>query len=530
MAFPVLESTNKGQTASGTSHSMNLPTGIQAGDFLIIFWVNAGSSANYSAPAGWSAPSRLTFGSGTRDSWFSRRVADGTEGSSVTMTSSNSTNSGYMSLRISNSNNQLERTPQASEITGTSTNPNPPSLSPSWGAEDYLWIAYTCINDDNTFSVYPTDYSNGDYQFGGTSKTIAYATRQLNASSEDPGTFTMSASDAWSAITIAVRGLPDIETNAVSDIKSLTAICNGQFNINAYERGFVYSTSTHSDPGDTSPEDSDYESFKSNNGSFNSPETLGLLITPLIEETQYYVRAFTRTLDGTYIYGDEVNFTTLELLLPTITTDAVSNIEDFSARGNGEITDDGNDNIAEVGFVISTSTQDDPGNNPPSESDYELSNKKIGNFGEETYSISLTDLDSDTQYFVRAYAKNNAGYSYGDEVNFTTEIAKPIIESIDPPGALIDTVVNFTIHGRNFKTGATIEIDGEACTDVEFVDSETITADCPIGTEQKLAILVLENPDGQQAFANFYYMDVVPSQVAQDSVRAKFTVEKVYFN
>jgi hypothetical protein len=92
----------------------------------------------------------------------------------------------------------------------TNTNPDPPSLDPAdWGAEDTLWLAVVAAaNGGTTITTYPTNYTNGITEnSGGTSDGVAIATarRELNATSEDPSTFTMDASRAWRANTIAVR-------------------------------------------------------------------------------------------------------------------------------------------------------------------------------------------------------------------------------------------------------------------------------------------------------------------------------------
>ena len=42
----------------------------------------------------------------------------------------------------------------------------------------------------------------------------------------------------------------------------------------------------------------------------------------------------------------------------------------------------------------------------------------VGSFG--NFSLSITSLDPNTTYFVRAYATNTAGTVYGSQVSFTT--------------------------------------------------------------------------------------------------------------
>ncbi len=96
-------------------------------------------------------------------------------------------------------------------VISVSSTPNPGSLDPNaWAAENTLWIAAAAVDTSRTFSAWPTNYFPGSSNWddvsggaGGASLSVQY--RRLNATSEDPGTFTISASDDWSCQTVAVR-------------------------------------------------------------------------------------------------------------------------------------------------------------------------------------------------------------------------------------------------------------------------------------------------------------------------------------
>jgi hypothetical protein len=62
----------------------------------------------------------------------------------------------------------------------------------------------------------------------------------------------------------------------------------------------------------------------------------------------------------------------------------------------------------------------DPGNVAPALSDYVNYIEEVGNFGTGAFLLWFSGLLKGTKYYVRAYAHNTSGYSYGDEVNFTT--------------------------------------------------------------------------------------------------------------
>jgi hypothetical protein len=101
---------------------------------------------------------------------------------------------------------------EVASTTSTAANPNPPFLDPTnWAAEDTLWITVTA-HDSGALAVTaaPAGYTDFAEHKVGTASTgagFAFATRQLNATSEDPGVFTMAAEDSVTA-TIAIRGDP----------------------------------------------------------------------------------------------------------------------------------------------------------------------------------------------------------------------------------------------------------------------------------------------------------------------------------
>lgn len=111
------------------------------------------------------------------------------------------------------------------------------------------------------------------------------------------------------------------------------------------------------------------------------------------------------------------------VVAPTVTTQAVTDIEDVTATGNGNITSTGGENAANRGVVWSTSSHSDPGNVAPGSTDYEDFVNAAGSFSTGAFTGSLTGLSPNTTYYVRAYASNSAGYDYGAEVSFTTDLA-----------------------------------------------------------------------------------------------------------
>ena len=130
-------------------------------------------------------------------------------------------------------------------------------------------------------------------------------------------------------------------------------------------------------------------------------------LTDLNRATTYYVRAYATNSNGT-VYSEEISFTT-DAILPTLTTTEATKIFNTSAIVGGNITDDGGANITERGVVYSTLQ------NPTT-----LHNKVNNGIGSGTYTCSLTGLQAGTLYYTRAYAINEKGIVYGNEVSFTT--------------------------------------------------------------------------------------------------------------
>ncbi len=96
---------------------------------------------------------------------------------------------------------------------------------------------------------------------------------------------------------------------------------------------------------------------------------------------------------------------------PTLTTLAVTDITETSAKSGGSITDDGGGEITARGVIWSTDVN-------PSLDDH-IGMKHDGT-GTGEFHSAITDLSPETTYYIRAYATNSAGTSYGNDVMFET--------------------------------------------------------------------------------------------------------------
>lgn len=140
----------------------------------------------------------------------------------------------------------------------------------------------------------------------------------------------------------------------------------------------------------------------------NNPGYYSHTATGLLPDTTYYVRAFATSTAGT-AYGPEISFKTLALTQPTVVTGNVSNVSSTYAAATGTITENGGSVITDRGFCWAT-TQ-----NPTT-----VNNKISLETTTSDFIASIKGLSPNTTYYLRAYAINAQGTSYGESETFTT--------------------------------------------------------------------------------------------------------------
>jgi len=103
----------------------------------------------------------------------------------------------------------------------------------------------------------------------------------------------------------------------------------------------------------------------------------------------------------------------------TVSTTAISDISTTSASSGGEVTNNSNGAAVTVRGVCWSTSQ-----NPVVSDSHTTDGSGAGSF-----TSSLTGLSSGTTYYVRAYATNPAGTSYGAQETFTTWTASPVFSA-----------------------------------------------------------------------------------------------------
>ena len=210
--------------------------------------------------------------------------------------------------------------------------------------------------------------------------------------------------------------LPTVTTNDVTNILYHSASIGGNVTndggVSVTERGVVYGTSQN-------PTISNNKII-----SGTGTGTFTCELTGLLDGTNYYVRAYARNKKGV-AYGEQKTFATKAYYKPTVTTTAVSNITFNSATIGGTVSSDGGASITERGVVYSSTTP-----NPTINQTVVKSHTN----GLGSFTCYLTGLMAGTTYYVRAYAKNAIGISYGESVQFKTSNAGYVtVKAIMPP-------------------------------------------------------------------------------------------------
>jgi|GEM_PF-1199865 len=102
--------------------------------------------------------------------------------------------------------------------------------------------------------------------------------------------------------------------------------------------------------------------------------------------------------------------------IPFVSTSTITNILSTSAQTGGNVTDDGGSKVTSRGVCLSTQQ------NPDLSDMCRSSGSGIG-----SYSMAIANLSSNTTFYVRAYAINAEGTSYGLQQSFTTIVGLPLV-------------------------------------------------------------------------------------------------------
>jgi hypothetical protein len=247
-----------------------------------------------------------------------------------------------------------------------------------------------------------------------------YASSYFSTSAQAYASGSPRLGDGYTTAIKAIRSFNswEVTTDPVTNITATggtsggTVISNGGPAVTA--RGVCWSTT----PGPTLT--NPHTTNGSGTGAFVST------ITGLTAGITYYVRAYATT-SGT-VYGNQETFVPGVPVLPTVTTDPITNKVGAIAEGGGTITSDGGNPITGYGICWSLTA------NPTITSNLGMTTDGTSAVTPLPYFSTITGLSIGTTYHVRAYATNVGGTSYGSDISFIGTAAT--IGQVITPGSI----------------------------------------------------------------------------------------------
>ena len=200
-----------GYVASGTgSQAISLPAGLQAGDIVI---VAVASDLNLSIDGvigqGYTDIVRSSVSDELPGRNIAYKVMGSTPDSTVSIELRGTVRSAYVIQAWRGVHANVFDVSTPAEATGGSGDPNAPAITPAIAGALVIAIGMQ-DDDDSTVTSHPTGYTNGVSANTGQASTtvgatVAMASKTWSSGIEDPSIWVMSGSDAWKAITIALR-------------------------------------------------------------------------------------------------------------------------------------------------------------------------------------------------------------------------------------------------------------------------------------------------------------------------------------
>ena len=172
------------------------------------------------------------------------------------------------------------------------------------------------------------------------------------------------------------------------------------------------------------------------------------------------------TYEGTTVTTSVTGITVNPLeVAPVLTTAAVSEITATTATTGGNITNVGTPAYTERGVCYGTTA------NPT------VANTKIAVDGSGTgsFAANLAGLTAETQYYVRAYATNSIGTTYGNEISFTTAAVVSVPDGSEGNPFIVATVADLQKVGsgtggwgldKHYSQTADIDLNGVTWTPI----------------------------------------------------------------
>lgn len=134
-----------------------------------------------------------------------------------------------------------------------------------------------------------------------------------------------------------------------------------------------------------------------------------MIVHNLEDGVKYYARAFAKNEVG-IAYSEQKEFTTIASKLPKLSAELLS-FDSRTATCKVNVSYDGGYDITERGVLIGDSRKCDLDN---------FIYKKLSGKGKGEFSITIEDLRWEEEYYLKAYATNENGTTYTENIKFTT--------------------------------------------------------------------------------------------------------------
>ncbi len=246
---------------------------------------------------------------------------------------------------------------------------------------------------------------------------------------------------------IPAKEKPIVYLSGVTDVTYADAIFSGAIvsvgSSNVSRHGFCWSTAEN-----PTVEDAELCNF----GDCTAAKEFTHKALALEQATTYYVRAFAENREG-ISYSNQEKFVTSGIpSVPTVETGVVSNIQSAQAEVSGVLTHMGNlESVTQYGHVWSTK-----GN--PTINDHKTTFGTTWSTG--SFTSTLTDLKPNVTYHVRAYATNEKGTAYGEDVTFTTDYAAVVLTTTEATNILSKSA---KVGGKITDTGGHKIVERGVC-------------------------------------------------------------------
>lgn len=158
----------------------------------------------------------------------------------------------------------------------------------------------------------------------------------------------------------------------------------------------------------------------------------------------YYFKFFAQVQDDYFfIRNSEGEFSTSSLGFPVVITNDVTNVSIGSAICGGSVINDGGSEVLQRGVCWGSYE------NPTLTNNVTIEGEGIGDFSTE-----IIGCEAGNSYYVRAYAINSVGVSYGNQMAFFVECELPVIESV----VVLDVTSNSAVCNVNITEDGGCEI------------------------------------------------------------------------